>query len=1192
MNRTAGEAPSRPVRAEDRAVDKSLPDGRARERIRQDLDATLIVEAAAGTGKTTELVGRLLALVRSGKTRLPQIVAVTFTEKAAGEMRLRLRAAIERARTSPTITEQERSRLHAALAQLEETRIGTIHGFCADLLREWAVEAQVDPLVQMAAEDEQERAYELVFERWYEAQLADPGEGVRRVLRRRPQRSRGPTARDELRRAGADVLAQRDFDTAWERPTLDRERALDGLLASLSELADWLPRARSRDDFLVRNVIDVERFVREVRAREAVSHGARDYDGLEAGLRELLHVRSWRWKGGARGFASYGDRNQVLAQRDAIKAELERTVALLDADVAACLFTDFRPLVHAYEAYKAKTGRLDFLDLLLRARDLLLRSRATRAELQARYTHLLVDEFQDTDPLQADILLLLAADDPEETSTEAIRPVPGKLFLVGDPKQSIYRFRRADVALYEAIKRRLIAKGASLVELTASFRSVPSIQHAINAAFAPVMQGTEDGSQAQYVPLSPRRDDSIGQPAVVALPVPRPYSSFGKVLGFRIDDSIPDAVAAFVDFLIRKSGWTLPARAPSAEPQPILAQHICLLFKRLQKLDGDVTRPYLRALEARQIPHVLLGGRSLYAREEVTALRNALCAIEWPGDELRVHATLRGPFFAISDEALLVYRHRCGSLYPLGPARESSASELLAPVQDVLDLLRELHLARNHRPFADTIRHLLEATRAHAGVAIWPAGEQALGNLLRMVDLARRFEASRGLSFRSFVEWLERQAQRGVASEAPIVEEGTDGVRMMSVHKAKGLEFPVVILVDPTASAAPHKPSRYVDVARRLWAMPLCGSAPVPLLEHQDVVERHDREESVRLAYVAATRARDLLVVPVVGDEATGSEAVRGWFDVLHPAIYPRPPDRRSAAAAPGCPPFGDDTVLERPAEAETGVWSSVRPGLHRPERGEHRVVFWDPRALELDRQDDAGLRQQRILSADQGGAIASEGERLHSRWQARRTELLDVGRRPSFTAATVTERAALAHDSSCAGSQGPPWEGALAARASEVSIAATTAPTDGRPRGRRFGTLVHATLALVDWRLDAGDGASLLRAAEAEGRSAGATRAEIEAAAIAVQHALAHPLLLRARGASGGFRREVPIVWSEPGGARVEGVIDLLFHDDQEWGVVDFKTDAELEALEATYRAQVAIYVDAVGRTTELPVRGYLLRV
>jgi ATP-dependent exoDNAse (exonuclease V) beta subunit len=200
-------------------------------------------------------------------------------------------------------------------------------------------------------------------------------------------------------------------------------------------------------------------------------------------------------------------------------------------------------------------------------------------------------------------------------------------------------------------------------------------------------------------------------------------------------------------------------------------------------------------------------------------------------------------------------------------------SPVAIEVADALDVLKTLHLRRNYRPIAETISKLLEVLRAQAGIALWPNGEQALANCQRLIDMARQFEGGAS-SFRAFVEKLEADAERGEADEAPIVEEGVEGVRIMTVHKAKGLEFPVVVLADPTCTAARDTPSRHVDSDRSLWVETVCGCAPIELLEAADEELHRDQAEAVRVAYVAATRARDLLVAPV----AAMSRLRAGWM--------------------------------------------------------------------------------------------------------------------------------------------------------------------------------------------------------------------------------------------------------------------------------------------------------------------------
>ncbi|MFN2549919.1 MAG: UvrD-helicase domain-containing protein [Myxococcales bacterium] len=1126
----------------------TLADLHAREGIRGDLASTLVVEAAAGTGKTTELVARIVALVRQGKTTLDRILSVTFTDLAAGEMKLRLRTELETARLSGSPEEQER--LTRALGVLEVAPIGTIHSFCADLLRERPVEARVDPVFAVAANEEQERLFDQAFESWFQRVVGDPPEGVRRLLRRKVKSGDAPP-RELLRQAGRDLIEHRDFDGAWRRDPLDRRAALDRALSKLASVGELAARAQRPDDWAAKSIAEIDRFVGEVRRREAV-RGGRDLDGLEAELQELCRRRLWNWRGGGRWFGKELEKSSVLTLREDAKTELERALDACAADLAACLREELRPLCEGYEALKAQAGCLDFLDLLLKARDLVRDDGDVRRSLQESFTHILVDEFQDTDPLQAEILLLLAADDPALSDWRKTRPRAGKLFVVGDPKQSIYRFRRADIALYEDVKALLLSTGAELVHLTTSFRSVPALQQAVNAAFAPRMTG---GAQAAYVALAQNRPTVAGQPALVALPAPRIYGERGdKPVNFRIEQSYPEAVAAWVDWLIRHSGWKVSER--DREPVAVDARHVCLLFKRMRGWDGDLTRPYVRALEARRIPHVLVGGRSYHAREEVLAMRTAAHAIEWPDDELSVFATLRGPLFAVGDDSLLLWRERQKRFRLRAGMPSLSGQE--TEVADALAVLDELHRKRNRRPIAETISRLLDATRAHAGIAIRNAGEQALANVLRVLELARRFEAAGASSFRAFVDRLDVEAERGEAAEAPVVEEGTEGVRIMSVHKAKGLEFPVVVLCDPCAPAAPKNPSRLVDPARRVWAMPLAGCAPSELLADREALLQRDREEVTRVAYVATTRARDVLVAPVLGDDEP-----KGWLEPLNPALYPAAAERRLGRPAPGCPPFGKETVLDRPAGLLAPL--SVSPGLHAPQAGAHEVVWWDAQERAIDREVEGGVRSHDLLRED---GVARPTAEAHARWQERRMRTLEKGSAPSLRVETATARSI-----------------ASAPEGSEVALETVAGREAPRPRGRRFGTLVHAVLAEIDLRATP---EGIARTAAAQGRIAGAPAEEISAAAAAVVAALQHPLL-QAAARSDECRREEPVLHRLADGTLLEGVVDLAFRDAAGWTVIDFKTDA---TDRPHYAEQIRLYCAAVEAATGSRARGVLLAV
>jgi ATP-dependent helicase/nuclease subunit A len=1051
--------------------------------------------------------------------------------------------------------------------------------FFGDLLHERPVEAGIDPLFEVASEEEAEALANEAFDIWFESILSNPPDGIRRILRRRSGRL---SPREQLRGAMHGLREHRDFPQRWRRDPFDRNGAVDALLDELAQLGTLAAASSWPEDYLARNFAEISRFVEETTRLEVVR--GRDYDGLEAELRALVRRRSWGWKGAQRTTFGTFSRDAVLTHRDQVKANLDAFIATSDADLAPLLHEALQAPIADYEVLKSKAGRLDFLDLLIKARDLIRGDAVARGELQQRFTHFFVDEFQDTDPLQAEILLLLSADDPRETDWRAARPIYGKLLLVGDPKQSIYRFRRADVALYEEVKTGLLDVGAELLHLTTSFRAPPSIQSFGNGAFATAMGRDPAEGQAAYVPLHASRPEIAGQPMLVALPVPKPYGDYGSIVDWRINESFPDSVGGFVDWLVNASCWTIEEEGRAV---PIRPRHIAILFRRFRNFGTDVTRPHVRALEARRIPHVLLGGRSFHDREEVIALRNAIAAIEWPDDELKVFAALHGPFFALSDEALLAFRQyddsdgvpRNRRLNPMQTIDRAVLNPAASEVADALELLRRFHIGRNHRPIAGTIMTLLEAVRAHAGIALWPTGEQALGNCQRLIDMAQHFEQGAS-SFRAFTEKLERDAERGEAAEAPIVEEGAEGVRIMTVHKAKGLEFPVVILADPTCNATRDTPSRHVDPRRHLWVEPLCGSAPIELLEAVDEELRRDRAEAIRVAYVATTRARDLLVAPVCGDQR-----IEGWLEVLGPMLYPPDHSRRTSDTTPGCPDFGKDSVVDRGPRGHPPSAGSVRPGLHRPMVNGPPVVWWDPGALATEIDDQAALRHQRILEVDPDGIAAAASEHNFARWKSEREALLTRASRPSILVQTVTSlarmEAAKALDSQS--------ENTTRAHP-HVHVEMTERGDAERPSGRRFGTLVHALLASID--LDAA--ADTIKASAAvNGRMVGATDEEIQAAIVTVRIALGHTLLRRAAASArqGGLRREAPVLLRMDDGRLIEGVVDLAFREDTTdfagWTVVDFKTDREFAASTATYIAQVSVYAQAVGAAMGSPSRG-----
>ncbi len=391
----------------------------------------------------------------------------------------------------------------------------------------------------------------------------------------------------------------------------------------------------------------------------------------------------------------------------------------------------------------------------------------------------------------------------------------------------------------------------------------------------------------------------------------------------------------------------------------------------------------------------------------------------------------------------------------------------------------------------------------------------------------------------------------------------------MTVHGAKGLEFPIVILADITCNEIRDTAQRYIAAERGVCALRIAGCAPQELLDHSEDELRREREEATRLLYVAITRARDLLVVPVIGDERCDK-----WLGKLGDVLYPDFKVRRTAIRpVPECPRFGDDSVLERPSNAAPKE-KSVIPGLHRPLVGTHRIVWWDPAVLNLDVEEAMGLRQRRLLEADESGRVSQQGVHAYEDWFAGRQSMLGRGRTP-------LRRLVIATDLALCAARGD----IVIPEAPAVSIEEVTRDPS-RPSGPRFGTLVHAIL------LSVGADAlpeSITRFAAMHARILGATPAEATAAAVAVTKALACPLMRRAAGAV-EVRRESPVMVRLDDGSMVEGIADLAFKEGDSWTVVDFKTDADIARRLDEYRAQLGLYVRAVHASTGCSAVGVLL--
>jgi ATP-dependent exoDNAse (exonuclease V) beta subunit len=814
-----------------------LPDQAARERIEHDLDANLCVEAAAGTGKTTVLVKRVVNLLASGRVRADELVVITFTEKAAAELSTRVRDALEDRATIAAGAEREL--LLDAARDLYRAHIETIHGFASALLRERPVEAPIDPRFEVRGELAAGLDFDTAYERFQDELFSEPRRELELALRR------GFTIR-ELREACESVNEHR-YLLPLSLPDLLAED-VPATVARFGEIADelrgLLAQSDPGDDPAVKHVESVITWTGKLLAASEAEQE-----------RLILFTSAWtkrnvgkkgNWPEGvmARVKDLQRDYNEL---RDASRMTL-RSNALLG------LLVHVGEFARGYEAARKRAGRADFDDLLFWARDMLRDNEPARSYFRGRLRAVLIDEFQDTDPVQAELALLLTSDeDPTGRDWRTLRPVPGKLTVVGDPKQSIYRFRRADIAIYDAVKNGALADGLELI--ATNFRSNSALLTGLNAVFDEVFDSQPGVQPANVAFEEPPGAAKARRPPIVL--------AVGSAEGSA--DDLREREASLIAGMLhraRRDGWEVRDRREDNAWRRCRWGDMAILLPARTGLDY-----YQTALADAGIPYRHEGARDFYQREEVRDLIWVLASIDDPTDRVALIGALRSSAFAISDEQLVLHAADAGT-----PSYRSPAKGPSEQVNEALAQLYDLHKMRRVLSLAELVRRIVERTRLVEFALTARDGEQGAVNLLAVLDQARMFAAAGGGGLRPFIRYL-RDSMDVEATEidATVAEETDDVVRIMTMHGAKGLEYPIVALANlgtqwsPKSSPVPREAERFLDFRVGAGTTGRNGHYATPGYEAAWEDEKeYANAERLRMLYVAATRARDHLLVPCV----------------------------------------------------------------------------------------------------------------------------------------------------------------------------------------------------------------------------------------------------------------------------------------------------------------------------------------
>ncbi|HEV8199149.1 MAG TPA: UvrD-helicase domain-containing protein [Candidatus Polarisedimenticolia bacterium] len=1151
-----GRHPDAPGPRATRGYGPEVPDGEARRRATTDFAPNIVVTAGAGTGKTAILVERTLNLVGAGAADLESLALITFTEKAAAELRLRLGAGLDRLLRRATgcvdpIDPGEdadrswawlrgrgeapgdvRARVLAALAGLDAASVGTLHAFCLDLLRRHPRAAGIDPRAAVGEEASLERLLDVSWDRflrgpdgpgrraspWNEAMQSDVGPGAILHLGRALAQSPLP---DEsfasVPAAGGRIFA------GVIAPLLASLRSLQGralpmapgmarfLEAAARELAAVLQD--ERDSFAA----SVARFLEGTRAVPAAGAKLTEADASE--IRETARRAH--------------DLLKILARVDDVAVERAQRVAA--------------PFAQLARAQALAGGLVPFEAMLRLARDLLARDAHARRQAAARFRHILVDEFQDTDPLQYEVLFLLARREPAaDDASDDDAPGPatparvdawsgeieaGRLFIVGDPKQSIYRFRGADIAAFRRAVERLRGSGAVLLDLSVSFRSPERLLRPINRLFVGWL-GREaraagdllwaDDHSPPYVPLrSALAPEEAGAPARVSVWSVDPGAE-GADAGRRAE-----ALAIAESIRARLEGRADPVRRP---------RDFALLFRASTHIDV-----FARALHQAGVPCLVEGARDFAQRPEVIDLVSWLRAAASPNDAPALLAVLRSGLGAVPDRELQRFTAEGHRLAPREAGASLPDAQAFPALHRAFARLEAFRRQAVHLPPEEVIARALVETPMLALHAAAYDGSERVARLRRCADRARAL-ATEGLTLRDLLAQLEisfaNEEDRG-----PLADETLDAVRLLTVHKAKGLEYEVVFVPDLGRTESAARPSgggvaRFELDGRIAAAIVLDDrrvSSARALYEIEQ--ERHEEAEERRVFYVACTRAREELVVV----HSRRDRKAAPWRDRL--AVF-------------DCAPGPDGTLAPEGRRLDGEV--------------EHRIV-----------------RPARAPGAEPAPVDP--------------IALVDAARRH--------DAAAAAFAAACRSPLASPSGSIEAAHAAEprdtASETARRRPrrgtSDPRLVARLAGSAVHAALAAIP---RPGDTDAVLRAATGiarfalaqesppVGRDRLAARVDGEIRDIVLGFARS---TLPARLSSAAILlREAPILHRDEGGQAWSGTCDVVFRDAGGVVVADYKTevpDGDPARAALPYHAQIGLYVAALARV--LPgekVRGEVL--
>jgi ATP-dependent helicase/nuclease subunit A len=833
----------------------------------------IAVTAGAGTGKTLTLVARYLSLVAEGLP-LRSIVAITFTRKAAREMRNRVREEIRRYLGSPGLDGEENARWQNLYSELDAARIGTIHSLCSEIVRAHPAEAGVDPRFDVLEEGQGNILVGSVVDEAL-ALAADDAELVGLFALLGEEGLRSTLESMLVRRLDVEAcLANSPVPlwATWEACLLGPIRAFvdaGQVRAKFEELRGvredgTLARAEAAGDRLaapLRRLLDTWEGIAACRDQNDWATVVERLPSLRAEMTSLGQAKNWQPHDPKPTLA------ELRAQYDTeLKEWIGKGIDVAHerrlAEAMPALELLFAHASRSYRRLKDERQALDYDDLEAGALALLRDNPAVRARWQGEVEALLVDEFQDTNGRQRDLVALLNGG-------------RGRLFIVGDAKQSIYRFRGADVVVFRSERERIERVGGGAFALETSYRAHRDLIAALNALLRRALGEEADPDRPWAEPFAPLRHHREEAGPGFRRPFVELHLAVGSKTGGALDRAA-DALAARIAGLVA-NGLQLEEHGRF---RPLEYGDVAILCRASTSFGA-----YEDALEQAGVPFLTVAGRGFYGRAEVRDLLNALQALADPSDDLALAGMLRSPACGLSDAAL--YRlcrerdERQTSLWDVLERRQAEGALSDADrrcAQRAANLIARLHGEVGRTPVADVLKALLDGTDYRA--ALIQAG-QARGarNVSKLLADAHASGITGVGEFLEYVNGLRDSGAR--EGEARAIAEGA--VQIMTVHAAKGLEFPVVAIGDVTRkSGGGGGLLLHPELGLLLPAKDGQGQDPAIYRLGKGRADSQEAAESDRLLYVAATRAREMLILSgCVGMKGSSVSKPGGWLGRL-----------------------------------------------------------------------------------------------------------------------------------------------------------------------------------------------------------------------------------------------------------------------------------------------------------------------